>query len=782
MTNRMVPHSVAQLYVRNGKSVSANKGFTELTGFSLNEIRDQELSILFKDVLKSSWHPNNFALEKAECYIFTKAYDVKRVMVSIEPQGDVLCVTFIEKSIPYLHGIAELLVNIYNDGETGFMVLCAKELLLLKANKFLTDYINVFYDDSQSCIGDHISNIFLRFGGASYEQIREGIDIDSKSIHLDAMRYEFPVKGITYWDLIITPLKQGNAVQYIVIIAKEVTEAVINRNRLEEQTKTIHEKNQQLQAIFDNVSDGLYIEDYSQGGKTVMLNKVTKKFFESMNIPEENPILIEKFEFFDKDDRAIDPENLPISRLKRGEKYEQALYTLKTCDRETHLSVSGTPLYDLERNLKMAILCVQHVTDRVNREKELQHQRDLYYNIFDTLGLPILYLTYPKLKLYDLNKKACSIIEMMIRGTDLEREVDNSIPIDDEFLERLLAYTVSDTKKVRRYFREMEVQKATVFGNLEILNGEGKGVYKLVLQPITNTNNEINEVLITAMDITNEIEQKNAIEKISKLKDELVYTITHEFKTPLTVINSAIQAIELFCWSEMPIKAKEYVKKIKQNAFRQLKLVNNLLDVNKLSIGKMKLNVSNMDIVKATRLITESVQVYAQQKEIKLIFSSSVESRIMGFDDEKYERVLLNLLSNAIKFTPRGKSIYIRVSLKRHRKKLMACIEVEDEGIGIPKDKFDLIFERFGQVDSFLTRSVEGSGLGLSLAKQMVEALGGEIIVQSRLGKGSTFSVFLPAIKAQANSNKENTSILKNQLLHITAMEFSDLYLNPQEK
>ena len=102
--------------------------------------------------------------------------------------------------------------------------------------------------------------------------------------------------------------------------------------------------------------------------------------------------------------------------------------------------------------------------------------------------------------------------------------------------------------------------------------------------------------------------------------------------------------------------------------------------------------------------------------------------------------------------------------MKRHRKKLLACIEVEDEGIGIPKDKFDLIFERFGQVDSFLTRSVEGSGLGLSLAKQMVEALGGEIIVQSRLGKGSTFSVFLPAIKAQANSNKENTSILKNQL------------------
>ena len=221
------------------------------------------MSILFKDVLKSSWHPNNFALEKAECYIFTKAYDVKRVMVSIN-----LRVMFyalrLSKRASYLHGIAELLVNIYNDGETGFMVLCAKELLLLKANKFLTDYINVFYDDSQSCIGDHISNIFLRFGGASYEQIREGIDIDSKSIHLDAMRYEFPAKGVIYWDLIITPLKQGDAVQYIVIIAKEVTEAVINRNRLEEQTKTIHEKNQQLQAIFDNVSDGLYIEDYSQ--------------------------------------------------------------------------------------------------------------------------------------------------------------------------------------------------------------------------------------------------------------------------------------------------------------------------------------------------------------------------------------------------------------------------------------------------------------------------------------------------------------------------------------
>lgn len=469
---------------------------------------------------------------------------------------------------------------------------------------------------------------------------------------------------------------------------------------------------------------------------------------------------------------------LPITRLRNGERYEHSLYTLRYMGREEHLSFSGTSLFDGGQELKMALLCVQLVTDQVIHEKELQQQRDLYYNIFDMLGLPVIYLSYPDFECHGLNRNSFNILAANIKGTPLEKEIHQTTVLNRQTF--MKSQPIFDLKQdeFKQVFAEMEKKKDTVFYNYEFFREGKKVVYKLVIQPVIKSGQEIHEIIITGIDITYEIEQREAVEHLVKMKDELVYTITHEFKTPLSVINSAIQAMELLCWNDMPARAKDYVKKIKQNSFRQLRLVNNLLDMNKISIGKMKINLSNVDIVQTTRLIIDSVQVYAQQKDIRLGFSSSVESRIMGMDDEKFERVLLNLLSNAIKFTSAGSAVYVRVSLKRHQKRLMACIEVEDEGIGIPEDKFDLIFERFGQIDSSLTRNVEGSGLGLTLARQIVEALGGEIFVKSKLGEGSIFTVLLPAHKVPARILKKNAiPLMKNQLEQITAMELSDIHL-----
>jgi two-component system sensor histidine kinase/response regulator len=107
----------------------------------------------------------------------------------------------------------------------------------------------------------------------------------------------------------------------------------------------------------------------------------------------------------------------------------------------------------------------------------------------------------------------------------------------------------------------------------------------------------------------------------------------------------------------------------------------------------------------------------------------------------------------------------------------MVCLEVKDEGVGIPKDKQDLVFERFGQVDSSLTRQAEGTGIGLSIIKLFVETLGGSIYVKSKIGKGSTFTVLLPATRVLENKMKKNLQELTdNRLIQATAIEFSDVY------
>ena len=267
-------------------------------------------------------------------------------------------------------------------------------------------------------------------------------------------------------------------------------------------------------------------------------------------------------------------------------------------------------------------------------------------------------------------------------------------------------------------------------------------------------------------------EQKEELKKALMMKDEFFYSISHEFKTPLNIINSAVQAMELICGDELSERSKGFIKKIRQNSFRQLRLVNNILDITRMNSGHLNLNMKNIDIVFLTRAIVESVQLYAQEKGVKLSFKSTIKKRIIGVDDEKYERILLNLLSNAIKFTPRDKNIFVNLSFKDNK----VFLSVEDMGIGIPKEKQGLIFERFGQVNSSLSKQSEGTGIGLSLVKLLVETLGGVINLESEEGKGSTFKIVLPGDKLGESSEDDKGDAIENRLVQSLNIEFSDIY------
>ncbi|MDD4504040.1 MAG: ATP-binding protein, partial [Clostridiaceae bacterium] len=161
-----------------------------------------------------------------------------------------------------------------------------------------------------------------------------------------------------------------------------------------------------------------------------------------------------------------------------------------------------------------------------------------------------------------------------------------------------------------------------------------------------------------------------------------------------------------------------------------------------------------------------------------IIFTSKLPQRVIGIDDEKFERILLNLLSNAIKYTPSGKKIVVELSAKLNKNKRMVCIKVKDQGIGIPKEKHNLIFERFGQVDSTLTKQAEGSGIGLFLVKLMMDAFNGEILLESESGKGSVFTLMIPSKKVKENIKEwEIQHISDSRIVQSIATEFSDIYL-----
>lgn len=221
--------------------------------------------------------------------------------------------------------------------------------------------------------------------------------------------------------------------------------------------------------------------------------------------------------------------------------------------------------------------------------------------------------------------------------------------------------------------------------------------------------------------------------------------MSHELKTPLAVILSGIDFLtaslsdDLF-QSEICSKTLVISKK---NSLRLLRIINNMLDLTKFDSGYMKLNLKNIDLKKSLHDIVESVQVYAHEKQINLVFDSDENSFLTVVDESKFERIILNLLSNAIKFTqPQGR---INVTLHYSLKEEKIILTVKDNGIGIPKDKQRVIFDRFIQADNSLSRRSEGCGLGLSLVKSLVELHGGRIWVESMPGIGSKFSFELPA-------------------------------------
>ena len=290
---------------------------------------------------------------------------------------------------------------------------------------------------------------------------------------------------------------------------------------------------------------------------------------------------------------------------------------------------------------------------------------------------------------------------------------------------------------------------------------------------------EKNAFISTGIDITKrkEIEEeKQKLEEaiqLESIRNEFFGNISHEFKTPLNIILGIVQLIDKNIDSDNITKENllRHVNIMRQNSYRLLRLVNNLIDISRIDIGYYNLQSSNYNIVKVIEDITLSIAEYIKHKKINLLFNTDFKEIMLACDVDKIERVMLNLLSNAIKYTDDGGNI--QVSLNKVNNDVI--ISVKDSGVGIPKDKLELIFDRFGQANSILSRRCEGSGIGLSIVKSIVQMHGGKIEVFSEVGKGTEFVFNIP-IKILEEENVILTCDNKDYHIEKCNIEFSDIY------
>ena len=237
---------------------------------------------------------------------------------------------------------------------------------------------------------------------------------------------------------------------------------------------------------------------------------------------------------------------------------------------------------------------------------------------------------------------------------------------------------------------------------------------------------------------TAELKVKNErLQELDDFKSQFFTNISHEFRTPLTVIGGMIEQI-----TNQPDRwLAKGGQLIKRNVGNLLTLINQILDLRKLESGNLQLHKIQDDMIPFLRYSTESFESLAYSKSLELQFDTELDSLRMDFDPDKLLLIQTNLLSNAIKFTPKGGTI--QVSVEKAAEKTLQ-LRVTDTGRGIPPAKLPMIFDRFYQVDQSDTREGEGTGIGLSLTKALVELMEGEIQVESELGKGSVFTVLLP--------------------------------------
>lgn len=241
-----------------------------------------------------------------------------------------------------------------------------------------------------------------------------------------------------------------------------------------------------------------------------------------------------------------------------------------------------------------------------------------------------------------------------------------------------------------------------------------------------------------------EIKQTNLkLEKLERLKSEFISIVSHELRTPITPIKSTLDMILSGKMGTITETQSNFLNLAKRNVDRLSGIINDLLDLSKIEAGKMEFRFEKCNIFEPVKFVVSSFEHFAQKKNITLQLEAGKEEFKVYGDIGRIEQVVSNLVSNAVKFTNDNGKVSVKISEAIDG----VIVSVTDTGIGIKEEDAPKVFDKFQQIENSLDRKIGGTGLGLPIAKQLVEAHGGEIWFESEFGKGTTFSFTIPYMK-----------------------------------
>lgn len=442
-----------------------------------------------------------------------------------------------------------------------------------------------------------------------------------------------------------------------------------------------------------------------------------------------------------------------INEALKNKKSWDEIIIIGEVNKVLRLEIEAISLYDK----KYFAVSINDITEKYKSEKENRRNEQLLRNINDN-------------------------IQDLIIGVD----ENNCINYVNDTVNKILKYDKSNiiNRNIDEilYLEEIEISSGTnEIGKYKMrVNTGGCIEVEVISSFIIDGNGENTGKVLVCRDLTFRKEFQDLEEKyihakaFEQSKNEFFANLSHELKTPLNIIYSSIQLLDSKHGDaeEFIETYDKYKKGLRQNCYRMLRLINNLIDITKFESGYITPAFINCNIINLVEDITLSVIPYGENKNLNIIFDTEIEELMVKCDPENIERIILNLLSNAIKFTKVGGNILTAISLEDGWIK----ISVKDDGIGIPLSMQKLVFDRFVQADKSLNRNNEGSGIGLSIVKSLIDLHEGKLELKSDGKNGSEFIVYIPNIKLNGEDIEQNKQIEQSTYVQKTELELSDIY------
>ncbi|MBM7616285.1 sensor histidine kinase [Alkaliphilus hydrothermalis] len=539
-------------------------------------------------------------------------------------------------------------------------------------------------------------------------------------------------KEYYYMDAMLFQDSEGR--NFAIGILKDVTDYI----NLKELNNKYQKKADELINIINTISEGVAIVDSERN--YMLLNPACDDIFRyKTHLTQKTDFKVgmtfDYAKVMDTDGTPMKPKELPVFKVLEGETLKNRIYRIQIDGVMKYISFSGVPIFDSEGKVEYGVMTFSDVSEIQRHQQRVNQQKHFIQSILDGLGTPVATISYPQYRYELVNDQYCKFIGDLL-GKEIQKEeligksFEEAVPnhYAKAFMLDADRMLIKDKDKVRQVLEYKD------FNNEE-------RCYQIVQSPITDEDGKVIYITAVGIEVTEQVKAKKETEALAKMKEEYFTVISHELRSPIAVVHSAIQMLISDAYgSEFNGSTQKMLSRIEKNTDRLLVLVNNFLDITKAEAGFMNINYSPVQVGGFTEVLLESLQPSALKKSIKLELVNECKTEIVKLDCEKYERVLVNLVSNAIKFT--GNNGLIQLILAEDNRNLI--IKVKDNGIGIPAEKINKIFDRFYVVDDYLSRGNIGTGIGLSLVKKLVEILKGQINVVSQVGVGSEFILQLP--------------------------------------